>query len=127
MGKVKNLDDVLPLDDDPLPKDEVDALCSDRAKTRGGCVGVYRPCPHISCSHNLYLNVNEETGAVSLNNAGVDVLAVDPDKSCALDIADAGEHSLEEIQAAMPSLSIGVVERIEQVALRRLRPYLKEV
>src|SRR3989339_64147 len=103
MGKVKNLDDVLPLDDDPLSKDEVDALCNDRPKTRGGCVGAYRPCPHISCHHNLYLNVNEETGAVSLNNAGVDVLAVDPDKSCALDIADAGEHSLEEIQAAMPS------------------------
>src|SRR3954454_13361241 len=34
----------------------------DRPLTREECKSMPRPCPFVSCSHHLYLDVNPETG-----------------------------------------------------------------
>src|SRR6185312_934329 len=39
----------------------------DRPMTREACASMPRPCPFVSCSHHLYLDVNQETGAIKLN------------------------------------------------------------
>src|SRR6185312_8298743 len=39
----------------------------ERPRTRGDCADMPRPCPFVSCSHHLYLEVNPESGALKLN------------------------------------------------------------
>src|SRR5271170_95860 len=38
-----------------------------RPRTRAECVNGPRPCLFVSCKHNLYLDVNPETGSIKLN------------------------------------------------------------
>ena len=38
----------------------------DRPKMREHCSQMARPCPFVSCSHHLYLDVNPETGSIKL-------------------------------------------------------------
>ena len=38
-----------------------------RPRTRADCVNGPRPCLFVSCKHNLYLDVNPETGSIKLN------------------------------------------------------------
>ena len=38
-----------------------------RPTTREQCKTMARPCPFVSCTHHLYLDVNPETGAIKLN------------------------------------------------------------
>src|SRR5687768_4676303 len=40
---------------------------TERPQTRAECQGVPRPCPYVSCSHHLYLDVNPASGAIKLN------------------------------------------------------------
>ena len=40
---------------------------SQRPKTRADCINGPRPCLFVSCKHNLYLDVNPETGSIKLN------------------------------------------------------------
>src|SRR5208337_2271584 len=39
----------------------------DRPATRADCSAVPRPCPFVSCRHNLYLDVSKDTGSILLN------------------------------------------------------------
>lgn len=66
-----------------------------RPTTRGECANVPRPCPFVSCRHHLYLDVRPRTGNVQLNFPDLE-----PDElreSCALDVADRGPATLEQI------------------------------
>jgi hypothetical protein len=91
---------------------EVDDL--ERPETRAECVNGMRPCPFVSCKHHLYLDVSARTGAIKLNFPDLEVW--DMSETCALDVADRGGTTLEEVGAIMNLTR----ERIRQVEVKGL-------
>jgi hypothetical protein len=90
-------------------------------RTRGECANIVRPCPYVSCTHHLYLDVSPLTGSIKLNFPDMD-----PDEltvSCALDVADGGGATLEETGVIM-NLTRERVRQIESVAKKRILPLL---
>ena len=88
-----------------------------RPQTRGDCAEGARPCPFISCRYHLYLEVTE-AGSVRFPFPGLELDELK--ETCALDVADRGENTLEDL-----ALLLGVtrerVRQIETVALDKLR------
>lgn len=85
-----------------------------KPRTRGECKGGPRPCPFISCKHHLYVDVSPRTGAIKLNFPDLEVWELT--ESCALDIADHGGTTLEDVGAIMNLTR----ERIRQVEVKAL-------
>ena len=90
----------------------------ERPKTRGdclpgGCNGA-RPCPWVSCKAHLALDVDERTGSIKVNFPETEVWEMGA--TCALDIADEGGKTLEEIG----TLTNLVRERVRQLEVRAL-------
>lgn len=73
-----------------------------------------RPCRFVSCRYHLYLDTNPETGSIKLNFPSLEVWEMK--KTCALDIADRGGATLEEI-GEMINLTR---ERARQIEVRGL-------
>ena len=67
--------------------------------TRGDCRGGSRPCPLVSCKWHLYCDVSPGTGSLKLNFPDLEVWEMR--HSCALDVADRGELTLEEVGELM--------------------------
>jgi hypothetical protein len=86
----------------------------DRPTARAECAGGERPCPFVSCKYHLYLDVNPETGSIKLNFPHLEVW--DMGDTCALDVADRGGITLEEVGEIMNLTR----ERIRQVEVRGL-------
>ncbi len=86
----------------------------ERPVTRADCQGGERPCPFVSCKHHLYLDVSARTGAIKLNFPDLEVWEMS--ETCALDIADRGGATLEEVGAIMNLTR----ERIRQVEVKGL-------
>jgi hypothetical protein len=91
-----------------------------RPKTRADCVNGPRPCLFVSCKHHLYLDVNPNTGSVKLNF---------PDKqiwelkyTCALDVADQGGITLEDVGQIM-NLTRERIRQVEARGLLKLRAH----
>ena len=82
--------------------------------TRADCIGGDRPCPFVSCKHHLYLDVSARTGAIKLNFPDLEVWEMT--ETCALDVADRGGTTLEEVGAIMNLTR----ERIRQVEVKGL-------
>jgi hypothetical protein len=87
---------------------------SARPRSRADCAGAVRPCMFISCKHHLYLDVNPSTGSIKLNFPDKEVWELD--ETCALDVADKGGITLEEVGTIMNLTR----ERIRQVETRGL-------
>jgi Sigma-70, region 4 len=87
----------------------------ERPRTRGDCARVPRPCPYVACKYSLFLDVSE-TGSIILNFPHLEPGEMPPDQSCALDLADRGPMTLEDI-AVVTNLTR---ERIRQVELKAL-------
>lgn len=85
-----------------------------RPKTRADCVNGPRPCLFVSCKHNLYLDVNPETGSIKLNFPDKEIGELE--HTCALDVAEKGGITLEEVGTIMNLTR----ERIRQVETRGL-------
>ena len=85
-----------------------------KPSTRADCKGGPRPCPFISCKHHLYVDVSPRTGAIKLNFPDLEVWELS--ESCALDIADHGGTTLEDVGAIMNLTR----ERIRQVEVKAL-------
>jgi hypothetical protein len=85
-----------------------------RPETRAECACGERPCPYVSCKYHLYLDVNPETGSIKLNFPHMEVW--DMQDTCALDVADRGGITLEEVGEIMNLTR----ERIRQVEVRGL-------
>ena len=83
-------------------------------KARVDCSGGERPCPFVSCKHHLYLDVSARTGAIKLNFPDLEVWEMS--ETCALDVADRGGTTLEEVGAIMNLTR----ERIRQVEVKGL-------
>lgn len=86
----------------------------ERPKTRADCAHGERPCPFVSCKHHLYLDVSARTGAIKLNFPDLEVWEMG--ETCALDVADRGGTTLEEVGAIMNLTR----ERIRQVEVKGL-------
>jgi len=87
---------------------------AERPQARADCVSAARPCPFVSCKHHLYLDVSARTGAIKLNFPDLEVWEMT--ETCALDIADRGGTTLEEVGAIMNLTR----ERIRQVEVKGL-------
>lgn len=85
-----------------------------KPRTRAECLGSERPCPFVSCKHHLYLDVSAKTGAIKLNFPDLEVWEMN--ETCALDVADRGGTTLEEVGAIMNLTR----ERIRQVEVKGL-------
>jgi hypothetical protein len=85
-----------------------------RPHARSQCATGPRPCMFISCKHHLYLDVNPGTGSIKLNFPDKEVWEMG--ETCALDVADRGGITLEEVGAIMNLTR----ERIRQVETRGL-------
>jgi hypothetical protein len=85
-----------------------------KPKSRSECLDGPRPCPFVSCQHHLYIDVSSKTGAIKLNFPDLEVWEMG--ESCALDIADRGGTTLEDVGAIMNLTR----ERIRQVEVKAL-------
>ena len=86
----------------------------ERPRLRGECKEAPRPCPFVSCKHHLYLDINPETGSIKLNFPDMEPWELK--ETCALDVADRGGITLEEVGEIMNLTR----ERIRQVEVRGL-------
>ncbi|HUJ61351.1 MAG TPA: sigma factor-like helix-turn-helix DNA-binding protein [Kofleriaceae bacterium] len=86
----------------------------DRPRTRAECRGGERPCPWVACKHHLYLDINPRTGSIKINFPDLEPWELA--HTCALDIADDGGLTLEQI-GAITNLTR---ERVRQVEVRGL-------
>ncbi len=85
-----------------------------RPQTRGDCANVSRPCPYVSCKYHLYIDVNPATGSIKINFPDLEVWELQ--QSCALDVAQTGGITLEEVGEILNLTR----ERIRQVEVRGL-------
>lgn len=85
-----------------------------KPKTRSQCIDGPRPCPYVSCKHHLFLDISSKTGAIKMNFPDLDLWEMG--ESCALDVADRGGTTLEDVGAIMNLTR----ERIRQVEVRAL-------
>lgn len=85
-----------------------------KPRTRAECAEGARPCPYVSCKHHLFLDVSARTGAIKLNFPDLEVWEMN--ETCALDIADRGGTTLEDVGAIMNLTR----ERIRQVEVKAL-------
>src|SRR3954471_24775817 len=101
---------------------ELQALAAEleatRPKLRADCAEGPRPCPYVSCKFNLYVDVNPRTGSVKMNFPDKELWEIAD--TCALDVADRGGITLEEVGAIM-NLTRERVRQLETRGLPKLR------
>ncbi|HLL24534.1 MAG TPA: sigma factor-like helix-turn-helix DNA-binding protein [Kofleriaceae bacterium] len=85
-----------------------------RPSTRAECREEMRPCPWVACKHHLYLDINPETGSIKFNFPDLEPWELQ--NTCALDVAERGGITLEEVGEIMNLTR----ERIRQVEVRGL-------
>jgi hypothetical protein len=90
----------------------------ERPTVRSQCAGGERPCPWVSCRYHLYLSVNPESGAITINFPNQEPW--DLKETCALDVAERGGITLEEVGELM-NLTRERVRQLEVKGLRLLR------
>ncbi len=88
-----------------------------RPATRADCRTGPRPCPYVGCRHHLYLET-KPTGAITVSWPHLEPWEIP--ETCALDVAECGQHTLDEIGDLL-NLSWERVRKIEKVALSQLQ------
>jgi hypothetical protein len=95
-------------DFDPELTAELEAL---RPRCRRDCVDGPRPCPWVGCKYHLWGDYDDEDGSFRCNHPGKQPWEIE--HTCALDLADKGQLSTEQIGAV-----IGVgAERARQIVV----------
>lgn len=94
-----------------------------KPKTRAECVDMERPCPFVSCKYHLYIDVHPVRGSIKVNFTDMEVWEMT--ETCALDIADRGGITLEEVGEIM-NLTRERVRQVETAGLSKLAA-LKDV
>ncbi len=98
--------------------DSVEIMEYDRPRNRSECVNGPRPCLFVSCKHHLFLDVNPETGSVKLNFPDKEVWELE--ETCALDIAERGGITLEEVGEIL-NLTRERIRQLEVTALDKMK------
>lgn len=93
-----------------------------RPRTRGDCIDGPRPCPWASCRHHLALDINPSMGAIKVNHPDRELWELE--HSCSLDVADAGDHVLEEVGELLGGVTRERARQIERAARRKLHDEL---
>jgi len=91
-----------------------------KPKTRSECKDMDRPCPFVSCKYHLYIDVHPVRGSIKLNFPDVEIWEMT--ETCALDVADRGGITLEEVGEIM-NLTRERVRQVETAGLARLQDY----
>ncbi len=89
-----------------------------RPENRCECREGVRPCPFVACKHHLYLDVNPVTGSIKINFPEMEVWEMA--ETCALDIAERGGLTLEEVGAIM-NLTRERIRQVEVSGLEKLQ------
>lgn len=76
-----------------------------------------RPCPYVACKYHLYIDVHPVRGSIKVNFPDLEVWELNT--SCALDVADRGGVTLEEVGAIM-NLTRQRVRQLEREGLTKL-------
>jgi hypothetical protein len=90
----------------------------DRPRTRADCRAEARPCPWVGCKHHLYLDINPATGSIKINFPDREPWELE--HTCALDIAEAGGKTLDEI-GEITNLTRERIRQLEVRGLLKLR------
>lgn len=85
-----------------------------RPKNRAECVDMPRPCPYVGCRYHLMIEVTEH-GRIIFKDHDPTEMA----ETCALDVADRGESTLEAV-GEVYGVTRERVRQIEESALRRV-------
>jgi hypothetical protein len=103
---------------DPEEQELLRSVEENRPRTRADCINGPRPCLFVSCKHNLYLDVNPETGSIKLNFPDKEIWELE--HTCALDVAEKGGITLEEVGEIM-NLTRERIRQVETRGLAKLR------
>lgn len=90
----------------------------DRPVTRSQCREGDRPCLYVACRYHLYLDVNPNTGSIKINFPDKEVWELE--ETCALDVAERGGITLEEVGDIM-NLTRERIRQVEVSGLQKLR------
>ncbi len=108
-----------------LSKDEIAELRrtlaeleESRPELREDCRTAERPCPYVSCKYHLYLDINPEIGSIKINFPDLEVWEMS--ETCALDVADRGGITLEEVGELL-NLTRERIRQVEVFGLDKLR------
>ncbi|MGB8329931.1 MAG: sigma factor-like helix-turn-helix DNA-binding protein [Polyangiales bacterium] len=91
-----------------------------KPRSRSECKDMDRPCPFVSCKYHLYIDVHPVRGSIKLNFPDIEIWEMT--ETCALDVADRGGITLEEVGEIM-NLTRERVRQVETAGLARLQEY----
>jgi hypothetical protein len=91
-----------------------------KPRNRAECKDMERPCPFVSCKYHLYIDVHPVRGSIKLNFPDLEIWEMT--ETCALDVADRGGITLEEVGEIM-NLTRERVRQVETAGLSRLQGY----
>lgn len=91
-----------------------------KPRSRSECKDMERPCPFVSCKYHLYIDVHPVRGSIKLNFPDIEIWEMT--ETCALDVADRGGITLEEVGEIM-NLTRERVRQVETAGLARLQDY----
>ena len=94
-----------------------------RPMTRDDCKFGERPCLYVACRFHLFLDVNPRTGSIKFNFPGKEVHELE--ETCALDVADRGGITLEEVGRLL-NLTRERVRQLEAEALAEIGEYMDD-
>jgi hypothetical protein len=96
----------------------MEVLHYERPRTRADCKDGPRPCLFVACKHHLFLDVNPETGSIKINFPDKEVWELE--ETCALDVAERGGVTLEEVGDIL-NLTRERVRQVEVTGLQKLK------
>lgn len=107
----------------PVVEDDGEIMGLEEARElalAGRCSELPRPCPLVSCRHNLFLDVDDDTGEIEFAHPGKEPNRIDPHTSCAIDVAMRGSQDAEFV-ADLMGMGPLAFEELEQGAVPLLR------